>query len=91
MSKVYLVHHQDFVPHEGTNKYKVRVFKYFSDARNYCVRNCIRVDEEGYNSMVDESRVEYIVNDSWSPEFMWIEEVDMYESSEQEFSKLYKW
>lgn len=91
MSKVYLVHHQDIVPNEGINKYQVKVFKYFSDARGYCERNCVRVNEEGYNGMNDEDRVEYIVYDSWSPEFMWIEEVDMHESSEQEFSRLYKW
>lgn len=91
MSKVYLVHYQDLVPREGINKYKVKVFKYFSDARNYCERNCVRVDEKGYNEMTNERRVEYIVHDAWSPEFMWIEEVDMYESSEQEFSRLYGW
>lgn len=88
---VYLVHHQDFVPSEGINKYKVRVFKYFSDAIDYCEANSIRVDEEGYNGMADESRVEYIVYDGWSPEFMWIEEVDMYERKDVEFNRLYKW
>lgn len=91
MSKVYLVHHQDLVPHEGITKYKVRVFKYFSDARNYCERNCIRVDEQGYNDMTDASRVEYIVHDSWSPEFMWIGEVDVHERKDVEFNRLYGW
>lgn len=61
MSKVYLVHHQGLVPREGISKYKVSVFKYFSDAREYCEENSIRVDEEGYNAMTDERRVEYIV------------------------------
>lgn len=91
MSKVYLVHHQDLVPREGISKYKVSVFKYFSDARNYCEENCVRVDEQGYNDMTDASRVEYIVYDSWSPEFMWIEEVDVHERKDVEFNRLYGW
>lgn len=91
MSKVYLVHHHNIVPREGISKYKVRVFRYLNDARAYCEENSIRVDEEGYNPMTDESRIEYIVYDDWSPEFMWIEEVDVHERKDVEFNRLYGW
>ena len=88
---MYLVHHQDLVPHEGITKYKVRVFKYFSVARSYCEENSVRVDKNGYNDMTNESRVEYVVYDNWATEFMWIEEVDVHERKDVEFNRLYGW
>lgn len=88
MSKVYLVHQEVFIPKEGISSNRVKVFKYLSDARQYCEEHSCMVDENGYNSVTAEEEVQYIISDEFIREYMRIEETDLHEHKNIEFSKL---
>lgn len=87
--KIYLVHHEIFIPKEGITKYRVYPFLSRWEAESYCLKHCIDVDHEGYNFMTDEDIVTYVVENGWSPEYMYIESVEVMDD-DSEFKTLYK-
>lgn len=90
VKKVYLVHHETFVPHEGISKYRVYPFLSRWEAEEFCVNNSKEIDVDGYIGMYDEDTTQYIIDDGWSPEYMYIRETEVMDD-DSGFKNLYKW